>query len=354
MGIPLYWGIMRSDRRRRASLGLLAHACAVTRYDRDFRRIARSLSRLELASSKSAEDEVLDPSMLLGPDREARVGTGRFLGFYGTGGLELAFERYGLYAALARRGFTDPQLTVRLESDRHTLILEAPVRGSASGERVRLLELVVRRDDMLPTPPTGMPALSKRYEVLTIDWLLLQNPTLAFTPERPRLPGQNHPGLGVGWRVLAILYRAAERLDVSGLVTVADHLHNAEHYARELPFFDPAHAGRLRALLELLRVEHRLSVVEASWAMEWGCVKDGKGEAVAWRGEAQVATEDEGLRAYFKSPQYAALAKAGQEACRFTLDRDAFDAEWARARESGLLFPLEQEPTASSDGPALE
>jgi len=311
----------------------------VTRYDRDFRRIARSLSRLELADSKSTEDEVLDPSMLLGPDRDARVGTGRFMGFYGTSGLELAFERYGLYAALARRGFTEPQLILRLDDERHTLILEAPHDGAATPERLRLLELVVRRDAMLPTPPTGMPALSKQYEVLTIDWLLLQNPALPFTPERPRLPGQNHPGLGVGWRVLAILYRAAERLGVSGLVTVADHLHNAEHYARELPFFDPAHAGRLSALLKLLRVEHQLSVAEASWAMEWACVKDGKGESIAWRGEAQVATEDEGLRAYFKSSQYGILAKAGEDACRFELDRAAFETQWAEALASGLLFP---------------
>ncbi len=326
----------------------MAHACAVTRYDRDFRRIARSLSRLELAHSKSAEDEELDPSLLLGPDREARVGTARFLGFYGTSGLELAFERYGLYAALARRGFTEPQLSLRLESQRHTLILDAPKPG---GEKVRLLELVVRRDAMLPAPPTGMPALSKQYEVITIDWLLLQNPLASFTPERPRLPGQNHPGLGVGWRVLAILYRAAERLGASGLVTVADHLHNAEHYVRELPFFDPAHAGRLRALLRLLRHEQKLSVAEASWAMEWGCIKDGKGEPVAWRGEAQVATEDDELRAYFKSPQYAALAKVGEEACRFTLDREAFEARWKEAESSGLLYASQSEFDPEGDLP---
>jgi hypothetical protein len=317
----------------------------VTRYDREFRRIARSLSRLELANSNSTEDEVLDPSTLLGPDRESRIGTGRFLGFYGIAGLELAFERYGLFAALARRGFTDPQLTLRLESDRHTLILDSPNESAKErGERLRLLELVVRRDAMLPAPPTGMPALNKQYEVLTIDWLLLQNPALEFTSARPRLPGQNHPGLGVGWRVLAILYRAAERLGVSGLVTVADHLHNAEHYARELPFFDPAHAGRLRALLKLLRHDHQLSVAEASWAMEWGCVRDGKGEPVAWRGEAQVATEDESLRVYFKSPQYGVLAKAGEEACRFELDRETFESKWTEARANGLLFPTVFDP----------
>jgi hypothetical protein len=312
---------------------------AVTRYDRDFRRIARSLSRMELAQSGQLDEAALDPRMLLGPDREARIGTHRFLGFYGTGGLELAFERYGLYAALARRGFSDVRLSVRIEEDRHYLLVDGAAL-EASGGTVRLIELVVRRDTMLPAPPTGMPALEKRYEVLTIDWLLLQNPLAAFSPARPRLPGQDHPGLGVGWRVLAILYRAVERLGLAGLLTIADHLHNAEHYVRELPFFDPAHAGRLRALLGLLREREKLSVAQASWAMEWGCVKDGKGQSVPWRGEAQVATESPELLAYLRSPEYRELSKVACEACKFELDRPTFDAKWKEAEESGLLYPL--------------
>lgn len=312
----------------------------MTRYDRDFRRIARTLSRLELTKSHSTEDDALelDPRTLLGPDRAARIGTSRFLGFYGTGGLELAFERYGLYAALARRGFADVRMSLRVEDDRHFLLVDGALEGAEAP--VRLIELVVRRDAMLPAPPTGMPALEKTYEVLTIDWLLLQNPAAPFSPERPRLPGQTHPGLGVGWRVLAILYRAVERLGLSGLLTVADHLHNAEHYARELPFFDPAHAGRLRALLKLLRGKEKLSVAQASWAMEWGCVKDGRGDAVMWRGEAQVATENPELGAYFRSPEYKALAQVGEEACRFELDRADLEARWAEAEHSGLLWPL--------------
>lgn len=313
----------------------------MTRYDRDFRRIARSLSRMELTKSHSTEmDEVaLDPRTLLGPDREARIGTNRFLGFYGTGGLELAFERYGLYAALARRGFADVRLALRVEDDRHFLLLDGVIPDKPELETVRLLELVVRRDAMLPTPPLGMPPLEKLYEVLTVDWLLLQNPCATFAPDRPRLPGQEYPGLGVGWRVLAILYRVVERLGLSGLVTVADHLHNAEHYARELPFFDPAHAGRLRALLELLHRKEKLDIPQASWAMEWGCVKDGRGDSVAWRGEAQVATEDPELGAYFRSAQYKELAQVGQDACRFELDRDLFEAKWLEAQKNGVLFP---------------
>lgn len=307
----------------------------MTRYEQAFRRIARTLSRLELARSRDEEeDAALDPAMLLGPDRRARKGPPKFLDFYGTEGLELAFERYGLWAAIARRGFPHTSLSIRVDDERHYLFVDAP---APSGGTLRLIELVVRRDTMLPEVPTGMPPLPPHVEVLTIDWLQLENPLASFSPERPRLPGQSHPGLGVGWRVLTILCRAVERLGLAGLVTVADHLHNAEHYARELPFFDPAYAGRLRALLSLLREKEGLSVAQASWALEWGFVSDGAGERVHWRGEAQVWPESEALQSYFRSPTYGQLARVAEDACRFRLDRPAFDARWVDAERSGEL-----------------
>jgi hypothetical protein len=225
---------------------------------------------------------------------------------------------------------------VRIDADRHYLFVDAP---AADGTSHRLIELVVRRDTMLPAPPTGMPALPGHIEVLTVDWLLLQNPTAPFSPDRPRLPGQKHPGLGVGWRVLALLGRAVARLGLAGLVTVADHLHNAEHYARELPFFDPAYAGRLRAILAVLREQEKLSVAQASWAMEWGLVRDSADQVVGWRGEAQVWAEADPLVAYFGSPTYEQLAGVAQDACRFRLERAAFDARWAQAVAAGELWP---------------
>jgi hypothetical protein len=36
---------------------------------------------------------------------------------------------------------------------------------------------------------------------LAVRWLALQDPRGRFTPERPRLPGQRYPGLGLGKRL---------------------------------------------------------------------------------------------------------------------------------------------------------
>jgi hypothetical protein len=180
-----------------------------------------------------------------------------------------------------------------------------------------------------------LPKLRPRYDVLTIDWLLLQSPRARFDPGVPPLPGQRHPGLGIGWRVLGLLFRAVDRLGLHGLVTVADHLHNAEHYARELPFLDPAYAGRLRALLGLLRGRHGLSTAQASWAMEWGLVSDPAGQIVRWHGELEIGSDEPTLLEYLESPAYATLAAVAEEACaRFVLDREAFDARWEAFRTS--------------------
>lgn len=305
-----------------------------TRYDQQFRRIARSLSSLELM--RASGDDVAESSAELVLDKD--LGR-RFLDFYGDQGLRLALERYGIQGALARRGYPETTLTTRTGDDRHALFVEADVAGT----RERLIELVVRRDHLVPhLAVQGLPALRDHYRVLTIDWLLLRHPRGRFSAERPRLPGQDAPGLGVGWRVMSMLARVVARLELDGMVTVAEYLHNAEHYAREMPCFDPVHHGRLRAVLELLRVEHGLDTAQASWAMEWGLVRTRADDAVLrWRGELMVATEDDSLRAYLDSPMHAELAESARKAHRLWLDRAAFDARWAseRATLTGESMP---------------
>src|SRR5262249_38346807 len=112
------------------------------------------------------------------------------LGYYTAYGIELVFERYGLFDLLRARGY--PRLHVEL----------AP--AAASGEavtvrtndprRLALVELIVREmRDVVP------------YRLLSIEWLLLQDPLGLPTPERPLLPGQDHPGLGALRLTMGIL-----------------------------------------------------------------------------------------------------------------------------------------------------
>ena len=302
----------------------------MTRYESRFRKVARTLGPLELM--RSSIEAPLEDATLFDRDVDRR-----FLDYYGDEGLRLALEKYGLIPALARRGYPQLELHTHVSDERHTLLVHG--RASDDEEWARIIELVVRRDRMTLAPALlddarSEPPLRDAYEVLTVDWLLLQHVRGTFSPERPRLPGQSFPGLGVGERVLELLYRVAARLDLAALVTVAEYLHNAELYARELPFFDPVQAGRFAAIVDVLRGVHGLSLAQASWAVEWGCVRGPDDAVLRWRGEAQLRAFEPSLCAYLESEEHAARIAAERASFRVTLDRALFDDMWSRERES--------------------
>jgi hypothetical protein len=288
-------------------------------------------------ASSMDETFTLDDLDLL--DRDAGR---RFLDFYGDEGLRRAFEAYGLFDALRERGWGDFRLATQAQDERHTLLLDG--KHGRTGREDRLLELVVRRDRLVVTPTEGYDgALSDGYHVLTVDWLCLRNPTGHFHEHRMRLPGQDAPGLGVGERVLEMLYRVVDRLSLDGLVTVAEYLHNALLYARELPFVDPWYQGQLDALRALCLEREGLSFPQATWAMHWGYVLDVDDRVVRWTGQAMIQTHQDELTAYLGSDAYAASARRTAADLRYHLRRTAFDEQWARERGHLLEFPSTNE-----------
>jgi len=292
----------------------------MTRYARRYRRIARNLSRLDLMVGSMDDTFSLQESDLMDSDADRR-----FLDFYGEQGLRMALEGYGIWQALERRGYRDITLSTHADDDRHTLV----IRGEADDcPPTHLVELVVRRDRLVPCGEPECAALEDGYDVLTVDWLTLRHPLGHFTPDRPRLPGQDAPGLGVGERVVETLYRVVERLGLHGMMTVAEHLHNAVLYRREIEFFDPLYAGRCLALEDLLMKDEGLSLAQASWAVAWGHVRDGDA-LLSWRGEAQVWAGTTSLKEWLLSKDYAERTAQARRDARFSLDRGDFDARWA-------------------------
>lgn len=263
----------------------------------------------------------------------------RFLDYYGDEGLELAFERYGLTAAIERRGWNDPHVSTVAFDDRHTLFIDA----HDDEEEARLVELVVRRDQLV------VEGLDAELDVLTVDWLLLQNPKGTFSERRMRLPGQDYPGLGVGERVLEMLYITVDRLHLDGLVTTAEHFHNAVLYGREMKFVDPRFEGQFNALEELLLDREGMTLAEASWAMEWGFVLDADDSAVRWHGEAMVRAKERRLVDYVTSREHAKQSEHHAQSFRYRLHRDPFEERWDRERESLLTPPASPHPPDASE-----
>ena len=296
----------------------------MTRYERQFRSVARSLGHVELMRSSLDDMLGLEDRDLLDKDAGRR-----FLDFYGDEGIRLAIARYGLEAAMRRRGYDRFDIETRAMDDRHTLLVFGREAGQPEGGvRHRLVELVVRRDRLVATDIPGLRPLESAFDVLTVDWLLLQDPLARFSSERPRLPGQEAPGLRIGERVLELLYRMVQRLKLDALVAVAEYFHNAVLYARELPFFDPVQGGRQCALEAALMKREGLSLAQASWAIEWGCVRGADDAVVKWKGEAQVRPFTRALVHWMSSDEHHEARERAASVAKYVLDRAYFEERW--------------------------
>ena len=202
---------------------------------RRFRRLGRDLRYAEtvddgLPFTLSEEDLV---GLLPGAARPSR-----FLGYFSRHGVELLLERAGVLPQLRARGF-------------RTLRVELDARGGP-GHTLRILSedrpgelLVELRAERSRSAVPGM-------EVISVEWLLLQNPREPFSGRRPRLPGQQHPGLGLlrdfmGWLVVVC---EAHRLD--GVYFVAAHYHVAMQSRRLVRPLQPEDEARLRAMAAAL------------------------------------------------------------------------------------------------------
>ncbi|KAJ2959686.1 hypothetical protein NQZ79_g4871 [Umbelopsis isabellina] len=65
------------------------------------------------------------------------------------------------------------------------------------------------------------------FSINTIEWLCLQDPAQRFTYQRPQLPGQRHPGLGLSHDVLAITIQMSLKQGRDAVCALPDHFHNA-------------------------------------------------------------------------------------------------------------------------------
>jgi acetoin utilization deacetylase AcuC-like enzyme len=231
-----------------------------------YRRLAQELEPHELTGEPRGsndwgltEDDIA--GSLGGPH-----GPRRFLDYYSPQGLELALERAGLLDRVRALGFEHPAMEIDLDNP--------------TGDTVRLFGDAHRRELLIEARARidrgALPGLA----LLRIEWLLLQNPRGEFTADRPRLPGQNHPGLGMSQDVVALLILACDRLQLDGLVFVPAHYHSASQSRKWLRFLDPADEGVFRALQQAL---HGLPLSEAARAVSENRVVDaGTGEPFIW------------------------------------------------------------------------
>ncbi|MFH1463931.1 MAG: histone deacetylase [Pseudomonadota bacterium] len=200
-----------------------------------YHRIARGLGAAQLGGPPPPKDEPFitgaELDEALGMRRSE--GSPRLLGYYSAEGLELALWTYGFLPHLRRLGYDRFQVGIDRASAGERLRLS----GDHGGERCLLLESVLERVTL------------DRDPMLYVNWLSLRDPRASFSALRPRLPGQEFPGLGLAREAGQLLARMARRLELKGVAFRPAWFHVAYTARHHFRFLDPGVQGRFEALV---------------------------------------------------------------------------------------------------------
>jgi acetoin utilization deacetylase AcuC-like enzyme len=228
-----------------------------------FARLARELSPASLTEVGELTVEDVEEELGMRPRRPRLL-----LGFYTESGIEQAFYRYGLFDHLERLGYRQ---------------LRAAFDAQGAGERLRLLGQSGGVEHLLVEV-----VLERRrvagVEALYVHWLSLRNPRAQFSERRPRLPGQEVPGLGLSREIGTMLALMAARVGVGAVVFRPAHYHTAYAARHTFQFVNPDRQGRFEALVRDLA---DAPLVEATLAIDQGKVTM-NGAPYAWEADEMI------------------------------------------------------------------
>lgn len=234
-----------------------------------------------------------------------------FLSRFDAATLRRELEEAGLLGALADRGYPEIEIDTEYAGGEHRLRIDAASGGPS------LLDLRLAEGTTLAHEP-----LLRRHGIdvmsfLSIHWLSLQDPNGRFKEDRPQLPGQHYPGLGLGKPVILRLLKWAEQWGKDGLLNLPEYYHNAVFYAPIFRFLSADRQGRFEALRRDLKLQH---VAQASAAIAQGrVIEEPWGAPLVWEPGEMIAPLTDATRGFLDSAAYQTAVGRARDAARFRL-----------------------------------
>lgn len=279
--------------------------------------IAKSL-RTNLLQMKSSEDLSFSDSDLFNTDIRQRGGD-FFLGYYSDEGIKLALKKYGVFRLLKKSGFKN--LLTKIDTSdvyKHKLSIYFDKKDA----KHLLVEVVLRKEFINIQLPFNNEYQNKKYEALTIDWMCMQNPLEKFSAKRKQLPGQKYPGLGFSKVAVELLLNMNWRLNLSGLVNVPEHFHNAHFYSKIFKYVNPETQAKFVALTRDMK---NLPIYRATWAIEWECIQDKiSNHPFEWFVDKQIVPMDVGLKRLFNGKEYSDYVSNLSENFKYEFDEKKY------------------------------
>lgn len=250
--------------------------------DPHFARVASRLDKhtlqkgaLERLSQNQDDDTTLDT--LFDP-----TVTPLFLGMYSCEGIAHAVHEYGIDAMLKQIGLGDYEFVLDCDDPYHHR-LRAFLRSSKNQDGAQhftagqqILEMRMYR----PILQVG----DETLHALEVEWLLMQNPLAHFSSEKPRLPGQQHPGTGLGKVVNNLITLMGLRLGLDVVVNHPEHFHLAYLYHRA--GYRHQTSMMRRRFRNVLAACKGVPLAISAWAAERGFIEEYTGDdtvGTAWQ-----------------------------------------------------------------------
>ncbi len=253
-----------------------------------------------------------------------KKGYSLYLGVFTKEEVDKVLRRSHISQILNEKGFTNLLLDLNTD-DPHRHILR--VYFDKKDKSHLLIEIILSESIFRPKIMYLPSFKYGTYNMMVIEWLILQNPLSRFTTEKPQLPDQQYPGLGIARQVADMLIKVAAYLRKDGILNFPQYYHNAVIYSELFKFYNPYMHGVLKALEQSLS---KYTLADAAYAVAGGCVKNLKdGEYFKWKAEELILPLSRDLKSYFESKEYSTILTN-------TMKEYSFDIDWAlyRARSN--------------------
>ncbi|MGC8685701.1 MAG: hypothetical protein ACP5JP_09190 [bacterium] len=249
-----------------------------------------------------------------------KKGYSLYLGVFTRKEVERILRKSLVLQKIYEKGFTSLLLDINTD-DPHKHILR--VYFDKKDKSHLLVEIILSESIFKPKIKYLTSFNYGSYNMIVIEWLILQNPLAVFTKERPQLPDQQYPGLGIARQVANMLIKVANYLKKDGILNFPQYYHNAVIYSELFKFYNPYMQGILKALERSLS---KYSLADASYAVSMDCVKNLKdGDIFKWKAEELILPLSPELKQYFESKEYKTIFTN-------TMNEYSFEIDWALYR----------------------
>ena len=289
------------------------------------RRKEPDLSEIRYAAEKPDIGRLIqdqdEPHHLDAQDILPETAPPKLFGYYSRSGIEYALREMDIFRRIEEKGYRNLRAELFGDPWHQTLRLF----GTAAGAEHMVMEGRFISSSWLVPDDTPLKAETgdQPYNTITIEWILLQHPRSEFTPDRARLPGQEHPGLGMRDEMNEVFFAVARRLHIDAYLAYANHFHNAYIYSPVFFFVSPRRQAELNAIQQ---AGQGRSIQEKSLAIEGGCLLDHAGRPYEWSGAPMIRPLSRDLLSALDRCRYRDHVERLVEGMSFRFDWDRFDA----------------------------